>query len=116
MPGDSPDQWYLNTNIRFRSNDAYKAAFMNMYAFIQLQLKIAETISSYSGKEILLGRYVHQADSYHIYGSYFEEFKDRFLKAMESRSFEERTYRYADMKLLMDEAIPEILEKAENMK
>ena len=116
MPGDNVDQWYLNTNIRFRSNDAYKAAFMNMFAFIQLQLKIAQTISSYSGKEVVLGRYVHQADSYHIYGSYFEEFKDRFLKAMESRSFEERTYRYADMKVLMDEAIPEILEKAKSMK
>jgi thymidylate synthase len=86
-----------------------------MFAFIQLQKKIADTISKYSGKKILLGRYVHQADSYHIYGSYFNEFKERFLKALENRKFEERSYRYADMKILMDEAIPEILEKARRM-
>ncbi len=116
LQGENADQWYLNTNIRFRSNDAYKAAFMNMFAFIQLQLKIAESISKHSDKEILLGRYVHQADSYHIYGSYFREFNERFIKALETRSFEERTYRYADMKILMDEAIPDILEKASKMK
>lgn len=116
LQGENQDEWYLNTNIRFRSNDAYKAAFMNMFAFIQLQKKIADTISKYSGKKIILGRYVHQADSYHIYGSYFNEFKDRFIKALENRSFEERSYRYSDMKILMDEAIPDILEKASKMK
>lgn len=59
--------WWLNTNVRFRSNDAYKAAFMNMFALVQLQLKIAERISSLAGIEVKLGRYVHSADSYHIY-------------------------------------------------
>jgi len=116
LQDENAGRWYLNTNIRFRSNDAYKAAFMNMFAFIQLQLKIAESISEQSGKEVILGRYVHQADSYHIYGSYFNEFKERFVKALETRSFEERTYKYADMKIFMDEAIPEILEKASKMK
>jgi len=116
LQGEDSDQWYLNTNIRFRSNDAYKAAFMNMFAFIQLQIKIADLISQYSGKNIVLGRYVHQADSYHIYGSYFDEFKERFMKAIKTRSFDERTYRYADMKMFMDEAIPGILEKAAKMK
>lgn len=114
LQGDD-DKWYLNTNIRFRSNDAYKAAFMNMFAFIQLQLKIAARISELSGKKVLPGRYVHQADSYHIYGSYLKEFKDRFLTALENRTFEERTYRYEDVKFLMDESIPAILEKAKNM-
>jgi thymidylate synthase len=116
LQGKDSDQWFLNTNIRFRSNDAYKAAFMNMFAFIQLQFKIADLISRYSGKKISLGRYVHQADSYHIYGSYFDEFRDRFIKAIDTRSFEERTYRYEDMKMFMDEAIPLILEKAAKMK
>ena len=115
LQGEDSDQWFLNTNIRFRSNDAYKAAFMNMFAFIQLQLKIADLISQYSGKNIVLGRYVHQADSYHIYGSYFDEFKERFMKAVKTRSFDERTYRYEDMKIFMDEAIPGILEKAKKM-
>jgi thymidylate synthase len=116
LQGEDNDQWYLNTNIRFRSNDAYKAAFMNMFAFIQLQTKIAREIEKHSGKNVTLGRYVHQADSYHIYGSYFKEFEDRFLKALENRSFEERTCRYEDMKILMDEAIPFIREKAAAMK
>ena len=111
----SEDCWYLNTNVRFRSNDAYKAAFMNMFALIQLQKKIAGRISELSGKCIKLGRYVHQADSYHIYGSYFKEFEERFLKALETRTFEQRTYRYEDVKFIMDESIPAIREKASTM-
>ena len=115
LQGKDDKRWYLNTNIRFRSNDAYKAAFMNMFAFIQLQLKIAGQISELSGRDIVLGRYVHQADSYHLYGSYFREFEERFMGAIKSRSFEERTYSYAEMKIFMDEAIPAIREKAGRM-
>jgi thymidylate synthase len=109
------DQWLLNTNVRFRSNDAYKAAFMNMFALIQLQAKIAERIAALSGKTVKLGRYVHQADSYHVYGSYFKEFEGRFLKALGTRSFEQRTFRYEAVKDLMEEAIPAISEKASKM-
>jgi len=109
------DVWFLNTNIRFRSNDAYKAAFMNMFAFIQLQKKIANRIAELSGKTVTLGRYVHQADSYHIYGAYFNEFDGRFLNALKTRTFEERTFRYKDVKEIMEEAIPHILEKAAKM-
>ncbi len=109
------DTWSLNTNVRFRSNDAYKAAFMNMFALTQLQVKIAARITELSGRKIELGRYVHQADSYHIYGSYFEEFHNRFLKAINSRPFEQRTYRYEDVREIMQEAIPAIREKAKNM-
>lgn len=112
---DSESNWFLNTNVRFRSNDAYKAAFMNMFALIQLQLKIAEKISRTTGREIKLGRYVHQADSYHIYGSYFQEFEKRFISALKTRTFDERTYRYEDVKFMMDAAIPGILEKASRM-
>jgi thymidylate synthase len=112
---DEKGVWFLNTNVRFRSNDAYKAAFMNMFALIQLQLKIAKRISILAGKEIQIGRYVHQADSYHIYGSYFKEFEERFIKALETRSFEERCFRYEDIKFMMDESIPAILKKASQM-
>lgn len=109
------DAWLLNTNIRFRSNDAYKAALMNMMAFIRLQERIAGRISEISGRDIRLGRYVHQADSYHLYGSYFQEFEDRFLRMLQKRSFEERTFRYEDVKEIMDSAVPSILEKAARM-
>ncbi|MFC1608507.1 thymidylate synthase, partial [Candidatus Latescibacterota bacterium] len=107
--------WYLNTNVRFRSNDAYKAAFMNMFAFIELQKKIAARITELSGMDVSIGRYVHQADSYHIYGAYFHEFEERFIRALDKRSFEERTFRYEDVKFIMDEAVPGILEKAKKM-
>ena len=109
------DEWVLNTNVRFRSNDAYKAAFMNMYAFIRLQQKIAARISELSGRPVHLGRYVHQADSFHIYGSNLEEFEQRFLAMQDERSFEERTYRYADIGFMMEEAVPGIKEKVARM-
>lgn len=114
LPGDN-NKWILNMNIRFRSNDAYRAAFMNMFALVQLQKKIAERISELSNKEVTLGRYVHQADSYHIYGSNFTEFEERFLKSMEKLPFEQRTFRYDEIKFMMDDAIPAILEKAAKM-
>ncbi|HNZ37883.1 MAG TPA: hypothetical protein PKN58_09790, partial [Candidatus Marinimicrobia bacterium] len=96
-------------------NDAYKAAFMNMFALTQLQVEIANRIEQAIGEKINIGRYVHQADSYHLYGSYFDEFQNRFLKALETRSFEERTFRYADVKSIMTEAIPQIRAKAARM-
>jgi thymidylate synthase len=115
MMRDDKGAWVLNTNVRFRSNDAYKAAFMNLFALVQLQVLIAARISALTGQEVKVGRYVHQADSYHIYGSYFNDFTDRFLKALTTRSFEERCYRYEDMKFLMDESISSIREKVSRM-
>lgn len=105
----------LNTNIRFRSNDAYKAAFMNMFALVQLQKKIADRIAELSGREVILGRYVHMADSYHIYGSYFGEFESRFLSNLERRTFSERVFNYADVRDLMEEARPMIMAKVKEM-
>ena len=114
LHGDN-NEWYLNMNIRFRSNDAYRAAFMNMFALVQLQKKIANRITEISQKVVKLGRYVHQADSYHIYGSNFNEFEGRFLKSIEKLSFEQRTFHYDEIKFMMDDAIPAILEKAAKM-
>jgi thymidylate synthase len=105
----------LSMNVRFRSNDAYKAAFMNMFALGQLQSRIAARVAELSGREIRVGRYCHMADSYHIYGSNMEEFKSRFLGALNSRSFEGRTMRYADVKEFMEQARPAILAKAQSM-
>jgi len=76
----------LNMNVHMRSNDAYKAAFMNMYAFIELQARVAEAV----GVEV--GQYIHIADSFHIYGSYFAEFEG-FLKMVEKRPAEQRVWR-----------------------
>jgi thymidylate synthase len=105
----------LSMNVRFRSNDAYKAAFMNIFALVQLQKKIAGRVSELSGRTVRVGRYVHFADSYHIYGSYFREFEGRFLGALNRRTFDQRTLRYEDIRELMEDARPGILEKARTM-
>lgn len=105
----------LSMNVRFRSNDAYKAAFMNMFALARLQQQIAARIAELSGEAVALGRYCHAADSYHIYGSNLAEFRARFLGAIEKRSFEERTIRYEDVREMMEAARPAILRKAQGM-
>lgn len=105
----------LNMNVRFRSNDAYKAAFMNLFAFVQLQQRIAARISELTSGAVRLGRYCHMVDSYHLYGSYFKEFDGRFLGMLSKRTFEQRTMRYADMRDLMEEARPVILKKVGTM-
>lgn len=84
----------LCLNVHLRSNDAYKAAFMNMFAFVELQKFVAEKISERKKEKVEVGKYVHIADSYHIYGSYFKEFKG-FLESLKTRSFEERTWTMA---------------------
>jgi len=105
----------LSMNVRFRSNDAYKAGLMNMFALVRLQGQIARRIAELSGREVTLGRYCHVADSYHIYGSNLAEFRARFLGAIQKRSFEQRTMRYEDVREMMEAARPGILEKAKKM-
>jgi thymidylate synthase len=105
----------LSMNVRFRSNDAYKAAFMNIFALVEMQKRIAARVSELSGRRVGVGRYCHMADSYHLYGSYFREFEARFLAALTKRTFEQRTLRHADMRELMEGARPAILEKAQKM-
>jgi len=83
------DELVLNANMR--SNDAFKAAFMNMYAFTDLQRIVAERVSEGLGRLIRAGQYNHIVDSFHIYGSYFDEFEG-FLKTLQARSVEERTW------------------------
>lgn len=81
----------LNMNTHWRSRDAYKAAFMNIFALTDLQRAIAEEVSIKISKTVKVGRYVDMADSYHIYGSYFDQFKG-FLETLEKKTFEERTF------------------------
>jgi len=107
--------WVLSMNVRCRSNDAYKAAFMNIFALVQLQQRIAARVAELSGRIVQVGRYCHMVDSYHIYGSYFKEFEGRFLGMLKTRNFEQRTMRYEDVRDMMEEARPALLEKARQM-
>jgi thymidylate synthase len=78
-------------NTHWRSRDGYKAAFMNIFVLTELQKLIAQGISGNLGREIKVGRYVDICDSFHIYGSYYDEFRG-FLQTVEARSFEQRTW------------------------
>jgi len=81
----------LNMNCHWRSRDAYKAAYMNVFALTDLQRKIAARIGEKSSRPVRVGRYADLVDSFHIYGSYFAEFEG-FLKMVGKRTFEERTW------------------------
>jgi thymidylate synthase len=84
----------LNMNSHWRSRDAYKAAYMNVFALTELQRLIAGRIAAKIGRPVRVGRYADLVDSFHIYGSYFRDFEG-FLKMVEKRAFEERTWNSA---------------------
>ena len=88
---DPEEGLILNMNTHWRSRDAFKAAFMNIFALTDLQKVIAEKISEKIARPVKIGRYVDITDSYHIYGSYFDQFKG-FLETLKKKTFEQRTY------------------------
>ena len=99
----------LDCMTLFRSNDACKATFMNAFALIMLQKRLAEELG------VGVGVYMHRANSFHCY----EKDYDR-LEAFVSRLHKPRpqlTYYYeGDWKEEMEEYIPEILEEVEELK
>jgi thymidylate synthase len=102
-------QGKLDCMTLFRSNDACKATFMNAFALIMLQKRIAEEL----GVEV--GIYIHRANSFHCY----EKDHDR-LQAFMGRLHKPRpqlTYYYeGDWREEMEEYVPEILEEVEELK
>jgi thymidylate synthase len=102
----------LVMNIHMRSNDAFKAAFMNMYAFTDLQRVIAERVSERLGRRIRPGQYAHLADSFHIYGEDFADF-ERFLETLKKRTFEARTWRTEEVAAIIAEAEDQIARSLE---
>jgi thymidylate synthase len=83
------DELLMNTHMR--SNDGFKASFMNIWAFTDVQRYVAEEVSRRIGRTIRPGAYAHIADSFHIYGAYFKEFEG-FLRSIEKRTFAERVW------------------------
>lgn len=103
---------FLNMNSHWRSRDAFKASFMNMYALTDLQRLVAEEISKCRGEDIGVGRYVDISDSFHIYGAYHEDFK-KFLQTVKNRDFSEKTWNTEFAETFFQEARKKIaLEKA----
>ena len=103
----------LQLNVHLRSNDAFKAAFMNMFAFTDLQRMVAERVSQKIGRKIKVGKYVHIADSYHIYGSYYKDFRG-FLETLRKRSFGERTWSTSFAEPFFEEARRKLKKEKKN--
>jgi thymidylate synthase len=106
--------WWLNCNVRFRSNDAWGASFMNMFGFILFNdTVIAKEIAARTGKKVELGRMNWQADSYHIYGKDIETARQLLFDRIETMPFDERTFNFHDdfIKEMFNNAEPMIREK-----
>ena len=98
----------LDCDVLFRSNDACKAAFMNAFALIQLQSRLAARLG------VEMGTYTHRANSFHCYERDFPMLEG-YLRRI--RSGEEITFDYAgDWEELMREAQPEIAAAVEQLK
>lgn len=114
---DEEGYWWLNCNIRFRSNDAWGASFMNMFGFIQFNRElIASEIEKRSGKKVKMGRLNWQADSYHIYGKDIEQAKGMLFDRADNMKFEDRVYHFFDpfIREMYESAEPGILKKIED--
>lgn len=101
----------LHCKVLFRSNDACKAAFMNAFALIMLQKRIADELG------IEVGAYTHRANSFHAYEKDWN-LLDGYCKQINDSS-SNSTYEYNGedgWKEMMDDAIPEILSKVERLK
>jgi thymidylate synthase len=98
----------LHLKVLMRSNDAPEATFMNMFAFIMMQKRVADELG------VQVGTYTHRANSFHCYEKDFK-LLEGYLKGINSG--ETITYDYEGFyKDLMEEAKPEISAKIEQLK
>lgn len=104
----------LDMDVLFRSNDAVKATFMNAFALIMLQKKVADIL----GYEV--GTYTHRANSFHCYEKDFEKlnaFIYQYEKVAACGEDDSLAYSYEDdWKEEMEDTIPEILKAVEILK
>jgi thymidylate synthase len=92
----------LHCKVLFRSNDATKAAFMNAFALILLQKRVADALGA------AVGTYTHRANSFHVYERDYAMF-DGYLRRLQGGG--DLTYDYiGDWDELMEDAKPEIAE------
>ncbi len=98
----------LHCKVLFRSNDACKATFMNAFALIMLQKRIADEL----GVEV--GTYTHRANSFHCYEKDFPLLAGYVERILEGKAL---TYDYVgEWDELMEEAKADIAEKVERLK
>ena len=110
---ETDDYYYLNCNVRFRSNDSWGAYFMNSFGMTMFNREvIADKLQERLDKKVLLGRMNWQADSFHIYGKDHKEFEKRLYNNRD-KPFEKRTYDISnpDTKDIYDEAEQMVTDK-----
>jgi len=100
----------LHLKVVMRSNDATEATFMNAFAFIMLQKRLADMLG------IEVGSYTHRANSFHCYEKDFA-LLEGYVHGLEVRPLEMLTYDYeGDWKEIMEDSIPQINEMVENQR
>jgi len=100
----------LHMKVLMRSNDGVEATFMNAFAFVMLQKKVADAL------DLPVGSYVHRANSFHCYEKDFP-LLDQFITGIKTKPIDEITYEYDGFfQDLMEEAIPNIEKVVNNLK
>lgn len=100
----------LYCKVLFRSNDACKATFMNAFALIMLQKRIADELG------IPVGSYTHRANSFHCYEKDFNTL-DSYAHYILNKPLEALSYSYKDeWKDLMEDEKEAIAEKVKKLK
>lgn len=98
----------LHCKVLFRSNDACKATFMNAFALIMLQKRIADELG------VPMGSYTHRANSFHCYDRDLPMLQG-YVRRIENDA--DITYSYTDeWAELMEEAKPEIARMVEELR
>jgi thymidylate synthase len=98
----------LHCKILFRSNDATKATFMNAFALVMLQKRIADELG------VPVGSYTHRANSFHVYERDYDMF-DGYIRRIAQG--ENLAYHYeGDWDEMMEDAKPEIAQMVEDLR
>ena len=99
----------LDCKVLFRSNDACKAAFMNAFALIMLQKRIADALG------VKIGTYTHRANSFHCYSKDYDLLKGYIRRIKDNP--QNTPYDYVgEWKDEMEEYIPDIMDSVEELK
>ena len=100
----------LDCIVLFRSNDACKATFMNAFALILLQKRIADELG------VPVGSYTHRANSFHCYEKDFN-LLDSYVHRIKNNAVSMVTYNYVgDWDELMADEREDILTMVEELK
>lgn len=102
----------LNCSVLFRSNDSLEATFMNAYALIRLQERLAKELG------VGMGTYTHRANSFHCYEKDWTALSGAVARLNTCwLDGPTTTYRYAgDWDAMMEEAKPVIQAKVNKLK